>query len=155
MQPQPETSQKNYKLCQRRRARVRQGNIGLEEGSLMDQIVFISSTAFLLNYQLSCGPSLIFPHQSNLKFTISANQSLKPALISHINQKGWMYMFKFPRTPLLPSPIYIYWKIHRKSTRLFPEENPQTNQICWDLQGQEVAWPHRKTRGSRECRLSI
>lgn len=79
-----------YKLSQRRRARVRQAKISLEEGSLMDQTVFISSTAFLLNYQLSSGPFVIFPHQSNLKFTISAKLSSKPALTSHINQEGWM-----------------------------------------------------------------
>lgn len=86
MQLQPE----KYKLSQPRRARVRQAKIGLEEGSLMDQIVFISSTAFLLNYQLSSGPSLIFPHQSNPKFRISAKLSLKPAPTNHINQEGWM-----------------------------------------------------------------
>lgn len=122
MQLQPE----KYKLSQPRRARVRQAKIGLEEGSLMDQIVFISSTAFLLNYQLSSGPSLIFPHQSNLKFTISAKLSLKPAPTNHINQEGWMQMLKFPRIPLLPSPVCIYWKRQRQCTRLLPEVNPQT-----------------------------
>lgn len=139
MQLQPETSQKNYTWSQRGRARVRERNISPEEGSVMDQIVFIPSTAFLLNYQLSSGPSRIFPHQSNMKYTISAKLSLKPDLISHIHQEGWMQMFKFPCNPLLPSPIWIYGRFTGKVPDCSLKWTQRPNKLCWDLQGQEVA----------------